>query len=111
MNKDKMIEEQKDLKGKLLELIDYMNSEEFFSLSENEKALLNSQRTGMEMYLNALTNRIYGEESKHDVSGSFFPLLLLGMLSGNMWGSSTPLPTAVPKEAVDEENHKDNADD
>ena len=102
MNREKMIEEQKDLKGKLLELVDYMNSEEFFNLSDKEKALLNSQRAGMEMYLNALTNRIYGDKEKMEFSSGVLPLLLLGMFSGG-FGSSAPLPPAMPKEAVGKE--------
>ena len=108
MNREKMIEEQKDLKGKLLELVDYMNSEEFFTLSEKEKALLNSQRAGMEMYLNALTNRLYGDKEKPDFSGSLLPLLLLGMLGNGGWGGSAPLPPQIPKEALEEDNHDDN---
>lgn len=108
MNKEKMIEEQKDLKGKLLELIDYMNSEEFFTLSEKEKALLNSQRSGMEMYLNALTNRIYSDKEKADFSGNILPLLLLSMLGNGGWGGPSSLPP-VPKEPLGEDHHDDSA--
>jgi len=92
---------------KLLELVDYMNSEEFFTLSEKEKSLLNSQRAGMEMYLNALTNRIYGDKEKMEFSSGVLPLLLLGMLSGG-FGSSSPLPPPIPKEPLGEEKHDDN---
>lgn len=90
MNKEKLVEEQKDLKVKLVELIEFIHSEEFYKLDEKEKALINSQRVGMEMYINALTARVYGDAEKWSAasSSSLFPLMLLSMFSG--FGS--PLP-------------------
>lgn len=71
--------DQEELKGKLLELIDYMNSSEFSSLDAATKLILMNQRVGMEMYLNSLTQRIYGASNiKMDM---MFPLLVMGMSS------------------------------
>lgn len=78
---ERLKEEQQELKERLKRLIDFMNSEEFFSLPEGEKSLLSSQRTGMEMYLNALTNRIYANVSAPGFSNPSMLSLMLGMMS------------------------------
>lgn len=77
---EKLKKEQADLKEKLVKLISFINSEEYFTLDETEKTLLMSQRVGMEVYLNSLTQRIYGTR-KMDVSGSMLPLMLMSMFN------------------------------
>lgn len=77
---EKLKKEQVDLKEKLVKLIDFINSEEYFTLDETEKSLLMSQRVGMEVYLNSLTQRIYGAR-KLDVSSSMLPLMLMSMFN------------------------------
>lgn len=88
-NIEKLIDEQQELKERLKRLIDFMNSEEFFTISEGEKSLLGSQRAGMEMYLNALTNRIYSNGNTTGFGSSGLLPLMLGMLS---MSSFTPTP-------------------
>ena len=73
---EKLKKEQEELKERLLKLIAFINSEEYFTLDEAEKSLLMSQRAGMEIYLNSLTQRIYGTR-KLDVSSSMLPLLMM----------------------------------
>ena len=77
---EKSKKEQVDLKEKLVKLIDFINSEEYFTLDETEKSLLMSQRVGMEVYLNSLTQRIYGSR-KLDTSSNMLPLILMSMFS------------------------------
>ena len=80
-NLEKLKQEQQELKERLMRLIDLMNSEEYFTVAEGEKQLLASQRTGMEMYLNALTTRIYGNVNEFSgMSSSMLPLMI-GMMS------------------------------
>lgn len=82
---EKLKIEQEQLKDKLLKLIDFINSEEYYKLGSNEKSLLSAQRGGMEVYLNALTKRIYGvSELSND---TFLPLMIMSML-GSPFGSS-----------------------
>lgn len=59
-NIEKLKIEQEELKEKLLKLIDFLHTDEFARLDSTEKGLLTNQRLGMEIYLNALTQRIYG---------------------------------------------------
>lgn len=54
-----LVNEQAQLKDKLIKLIGFINSDEFYKLSENNKTLLNNQRIGMEIYLNCLNARLY----------------------------------------------------
>lgn len=89
-NIEKLKEEQQELKERLKRLIDFMNSEEFFTVPDGEKSLLNSQRAGMEMYLNALTNRIYSDVDSSGFASSTLLPLMLGMLS--MPSSFGPTP-------------------
>lgn len=77
---EKLKKEQVDLKEKLVKLIDFINSEEYFTLDETEKSLLMSQRVGMEIYLNSLTQQIYGAR-KIDTSSSMLPLILMSMFN------------------------------
>lgn len=77
---EKLKKEQADLKEKLVRLIEFINSEEYFTLDETEKSLLMSQRVGMEIYLNSLTQRIYGVR-KLDPCGSMLPLMLMSMFN------------------------------
>ena len=58
---EKLKAEHKELKERLHKLIDFMNSKEYYSLDSSEKALLGTQRAGMEIYLNALGKRLYGK--------------------------------------------------
>lgn len=106
-NLERLKQEQFELKERLVKLMEFMNSEEFFSLPEGERQLLSSQRTGMEMYLNALTTRIYGNASEYTgVPSSILPLIL-----GMMYFAPSPSkPTAVEEleKQIKENDSKDN---
>lgn len=57
--KEELIKEQKELKEKLFNLIEYINSEEFYNLTYNNKQILKNQKLVMEIYLNILNMRVY----------------------------------------------------
>lgn len=90
--------EQVELKDKLLKLIDYINSDEFYKLSAGEKKLISQQRAGMEMYLDAVTKRIYGDESTGIDSNSIWLTLIMGMLA--IPSTPPPFPDET-KEKID----------
>lgn len=58
---EELKQEQYDLKAKLHEMIEFLNSKDYFSLSTEERTIVSIQRTGMELYLSCLTQRIYGD--------------------------------------------------
>lgn len=92
-NIEKLKQEQQELKERLLEFINFLNSEEYFALSECERSLLNQQRAGMELYLNSLTNRIYGAQDNFSYTSSTMLPLLFATLS-----MPTFTPTPIEKE-------------
>lgn len=81
---NKLKQEQVDLKERLARLVDFMTTEDYYTLSDKEKALLNQQRSGMEIYLNALTERIYNPQYSNAMANMMmYPLLLSFMNSSN----------------------------
>ena len=85
---DELKQEQYDLKAKLHEVIELINSEEFYSLTPREKTLVTQQRTGMELYLNSLTKRIYGSDELFCGNDTLWLSLLMGMFS-SPWNTSS----------------------
>mgnify|MGYP006872975301 CR=1 FL=1 len=57
--KERLIIEHKELKQKLVKLVEFINSEKFYGLSENNRKLLQNQKIVMELYLNILSIRVY----------------------------------------------------
>ena len=102
---EELKKEQYDAKAKLHELIETINSEEYFSLSPKEKGLISQQRIGMEMYLNSLTNRVYNkDDGSFDVSSAMWPLLMSSMFTyPNASGSSSSVD--FPKGKPEGETH------
>lgn len=99
---EKLKSEQQELKEKLLKLINFINSDEFYKLQYMEQMLLNQQRMGMEVYLNALTKRIYNPNSISDNTGMIYPLLLsmMGMPAlGNQIDIGKDDRYSIPKDA------------
>lgn len=96
---EKLKKEQAELKERLVKLIAFINSEEYFTLDETEKSLLMSQRVGMEVYLNSLTQRIYGAR-KFDIDNSMLPLILMSMFNPF---SSSPSSVDVLKEQMEKD--------
>ena len=49
--KERLIEEQKELKEKVSKLTEFMNSEEYYKLSPNNRLVLKNQKIAMDLYL------------------------------------------------------------
>lgn len=99
---DELKQEQYDLKAKLHEIIEFINGEEYAGLTPREKGLINQQRAGMEMYLDALTKRIYKSDEGANTSSMWLPLLM-GMVAAP-WTPSSP----TASETLDEKDFEDN---
>lgn len=104
---EKLKKEQAELKERLVEVIDLINSEEYFTLDETEKSLLMSQRVGMEVYLNSLTQRIYGAR-KLDIGNSMLPLILM-----TAFNPFSPSPSSVDllKEQLEKDQNEEKKND
>lgn len=102
-------EEHSELKKKLLELVEFINSEEYYVLSPSEQDLISQQRSGMEMYISALTKRLYGKQDALGNGNSLWPILLYGMFSSS-WSSGPSTTSSLLNEfdvkEIKEENNE-----
>lgn len=80
--KERLITEHKELKEKFLKLVQFINSEEFFKLSNNNKQVLKNQKIVMELYLSVLSMRIY-----EDIDNIVVPDFGFMQMMGNVFGS------------------------
>ena len=80
---ERLIKEQAELKEKFVKLTEFINSEEFYELSANNKQVLKNQKIAMELYLNVLNMRLYENVDKIVV-----PDLGMMQLFGNVMGGS-----------------------
>lgn len=108
MNREKMEQEQAQLKERLRELTDFINSEGYYKLSDAEKQLIATQRSGMEVYINALSIRLWGNGN---TTGAFSPSLLGLMTSMMFTPSFGNSMTHVPKIPNEEEEKPQSATD
>ena len=89
MNKEKLEQEHAQLKERLAELVDFINSEEYYKQNDVEKQLVATQRSGMEMYLNALGIRLWGNNQfGNPMSSPMIGLLMSSMLFPSLSTSS-----------------------
>lgn len=56
---EQLQEERKELKARFIKLVEFINSAEFYRLSDNNKQVLRNQKKVMEEYLNILNLRTY----------------------------------------------------
>lgn len=57
--REQLQEERKDIKARFIKLVEFINSAEFYRLSDNNKQVLRNQKKVMEEYLNILNLRTY----------------------------------------------------
>lgn len=76
----KLQEEHAQLKQRLAEITDFINSEEYYKLSEREKKLIATQRTAMETYLLVLSTRLWGDDNDDTTRHNPFMWMLMSML-------------------------------
>lgn len=92
-----MKQEHAQLKERLARLVDVISSEEYYAMPDDEKALLTQQRAGMEMYLNALSLRLWGNTGDSMAPSSLAWLLMSSMLMPSL---NAPKPFPAPAESA-----------
>ena len=102
MNNEKLEQEHAQLKERLAELVDFINSEEYYKQNEVEKQLIATQRSGMEMYLNALSLRLWGNNTYSQNISSILPLLMSSIMLPS-FGTQSPSATYTNKNINAEE--------
>lgn len=84
--KERLVNEQEALKEKFVKLVEFINSENFYKLSPNNKQVLKNQKIAMELYLSVLNMRIYEDIDKITVPDLGFLQMMGQALSGNGFG-------------------------
>ena len=99
---EELKKEQAETKSKLVDVIETINSEEYYTLTPSEKGLIAQQRVGLEIYLDSLTKQLYDKDGcLFDVSNTMWPLLMSSMLTSPL---STPLNTDALKKDLSEKD-------
>lgn len=82
--KTRLKAEQQCLKEKLVKLIEFINSEKFYQLSQNNRQLLLNQKIAMELYLSVLNIRLF-EDVDNIVVPDLGMIQMMGSVFGNTW--------------------------
>lgn len=82
--------EIEEAKGKLNNLINFINSEDYFNLSDNKKNLVNNVRATLEAYLNSMASLQYDTDGINTFN-PLMPLLFSMFMSGSSFGNSNYL--------------------
>lgn len=57
--REQLQEERKEIKARFIKLVEFINSSEFYRLSDNHQQILRNQKVVMEEYLDILNLRTY----------------------------------------------------
>lgn len=82
--------EIEEAKGKLNNLINFINSEDYFNLSDNKKNLVNNVRSTLEAYLNSMASLQYDIDGVNTFN-PLMPLLFSMFMSGSSFGNTNYL--------------------
>ena len=103
--------EQAETKSKLVDVIEFINSEEYYSLTQSEKNIMGQRRIALEMYLNSLTKGIYDKEgSTFDTSSAMWPLLMSSLFTG-LGGPVSSSAASDLKKQLEEDDFKAGEED
>jgi hypothetical protein len=101
-----LIEEQKELKEKVSKLTEFMNSEEYYKLSPNNRLVLKNQKIAMDLYLQVLNTRVFEDVDKIYIPDYGF-MQMFGTAFGNNWGFGNTNSFNQLKESTDKVNEKE----
>ena len=79
-NIEELKKKQPEYKESLQELVGFINSKDYFSLSEKEKSIIGQYRIGLEVLTNASTNLTYHSDAMPNINSSMLSLLLMSTL-------------------------------
>lgn len=96
MNKEQLEQEHAHVKEVLAEENDFVNSEEFYRLSEMQKRIHTIKKSSLETYLKALSIELWGgNEANIDISSLMWAGLFGAALAPSSFGTSLPSKPVV----------------
>lgn len=104
-DKERLIIEQKELKEKLFKLTEFVNSEEYYKLSPNNRLVLKNQKIVMELYLQVLNMRVFENVDEIFVPDYGFMQMFGAAFSNNFGFGDTKLAKQL-MEQDDKQNKK-----
>lgn len=107
-NIEELKKKQPEYKESLQEVIDFINSKEYFDLPQREKNLVSQYRMGLEMSVNALSNLTYGDMFTFDSGISMMLPLLMSSMT-NSFGTSSGAEY-LKKELEEDDTHQELTD-
>ena len=103
MKDSELIIEQAQAKEKLARLVDYINSNEYHSLSVNKRKAMLNRKVCLEMYLSTLNTEVFEDVDNIIVPDMGWMGVMGYMLSGSIgFGSKFALPDMKAGEVKDE---------
>ena len=104
---EELKKEQYDAKAKLHELVELINSDEFYGLSQSRKNIIGQRRIALEMYLNSITKEIYDSEgSTFDMNSTVWPMLMSSLFTSSSSFGGTSGASKL-KEELSEKDFED----
>lgn len=104
--KERLIIEQQELKEKLSKLTEFINSEEYYKLSHNNRLVLKNQKIAMELYLQVLNMRVFENIDEIYVPDYAF-MQVFGAAFSNSWGFGDTNSIKYLREQVEKINEKE----
>ena len=93
--KEELKQEQYDLKAKLHELVEFINSEEYFTLNDVRKKMYNNLKIGIEMHLKCLSIMVHEDLDNPVTIVPDFGWI--GLMLGTFMGPSFNVPSFKPE--------------
>ena len=104
--KERLINEQKELKERLAKLTDFINSEKFYALSTNHRQLLKNKKMAMELYLNVLNMQVFEDVDNAYIPDYGFLQAMINAFGGNVFNSQKSNATTETEFAKILKNNK-----
>ena len=109
---EELKKEQHEAKAKLHELVELINSDEFYDLSQSRKNIIGQRRMALEVYLNSLTKEIYDSEgSTFDMSSAIWPMLMSSIFTSSSSFGSTSVTSKLNGELIEKDFEDTNLSD
>ena len=91
--RESLLKERDELKAKLVDFVEFINSDKCQKLAAGHRSLLMTQKVSMELYLDILNKRLFDDvENAREGTFSLVSLMLPMMLNAPFGSAPEPIP-------------------